>query len=150
VNPPQRFRCASVEFVLIGTSAGQNPHMTPIEQVLAGYVRAGVAADVALAQLCRKGGMSRPAALKRLVDATVLAGVRGDLTPTATARRIRELALLHHGQTGVCRQLAVLVGLAVAWESEIPQRLLIEQKMLKELHRIRDAGGLQIAPEDPA
>jgi hypothetical protein len=143
---PLRFRSVRADRHI----PGQNPHVSPIEQVMAGYLRAGVAADVALAQLCRKGGMSQPAALKRLVDASVRAGVRGDLAPPAAARRLRELALLHHGQTGVCRQLAVLVGLAVAWESEIPQRLLLEQKMLKELHRIHDAGGLHVAPEHRA
>src|SRR5262245_62767909 len=110
--------------------------MPPIEQVMAGYLRAGVAADAALDQLCRKGGMSRPAALKRLVDAAIAAGVHGDLTPAATAQRVRELARLHHGQTGVCQQLAVLVGLARAWQTQIPQRFIIEQKMLKELCRI--------------
>jgi hypothetical protein len=124
--------------------------MTPIEQVMAGYLRSAVAADEALAQLCRNGGMSRPAALKRLVDAAIAAGLRGDVTPAVTAQRIRELARLHRGQTEVCRQLAVLVGLAVAWETEIPQRCTIEQKMLKELRRIDAAGGLDVATGEHA
>jgi len=46
----------------------------------------------------------------------------------------------------VGEQLAVLVGLAAAWQTDIPQRLALEQKMLQELRRIDAAGGLQITP----
>ena len=124
--------------------------MTTIEQLIAEYLRAGVRPDAVVAQLCRRGGMARPAALKQLVDAVVAAGLRGGLTPVAAADRIRALAHLHRGQTGVCRQLAVLVGLAAAWQTDIPQRLALEQKMVKELQRIRDAGGLQVTPGSDA
>jgi hypothetical protein len=119
--------------------------MTTIEQLVAEYLRLGVRPEAALAQLSRKGAIAPAAALKQLVDGAVAAGLRGGLTPVAAAERIRALGHLHHGQTGVCRQLAVLIGLAAAWQTDIPQRLALEQKMLQELRRIDASGGLQIA-----
>jgi acyl transferase domain-containing protein len=146
VNARQRLCCGCVQFVLNGTISGQNRGMTTVEQLVAEYLRLGVRPEAALAQLSRKGGIAPAAALKQLVDAAVAAGLRGGLTPVAAADRIRLLAHLHHGQTGVCEQLAVLVGLAAAWQTDIPQRLALEQKMLQELRRIDAAGGLQITP----
>ena len=96
--------------------------------------------------LARQGAVrpSRAAALKVLVDGTVTAAVRGELTPAAAAARIRHLAHTRHHEPRLCGQLAVLVGLAAAWQTDIARRGAIELKIAKELRRMADGGGLDL------
>ncbi len=96
--------------------------------------------------LARHGGVrpSRAAALKVLVDGTVAAAGRGELTPAAAAGRIRHLAHTRHHEPRLCGQLAVLVGLAAAWQTDIARRGLIELQIAKELRRLAAGGGLDL------
>jgi len=103
--------------------------------------------DAAFDRLLHRHGRARPSravALKVLVDGTVAAAVRGELAPAAAASRIRLLAHTRHHEPRVCGQLAVLVGLAAAWQADIARRGAIELKMAKELRRLADAGGLDL------
>ena len=93
--------------------------------------------------------MARPAALKQLVDA----GGRGRPArrPDAGRRcgshpRARPPPQRPTGVRGSWRSWWT----AAAWQTDIPQRLALEQKMVKELQRIRDAGGLQVTPGSDA
>jgi hypothetical protein len=103
--------------------------------------------EAAIERLLARHGAIRPsrgAALKVLVDSTIAAAVRGELAPAAAADRIRHLAHTRHHEPRLCGQLAVLVGLAAAWQTDIARRGPIEQKIAKELRRVADLGGLDL------